>query len=146
MRVLVVEDEEVLAEAVARGLRREGMAVDVALDGEDAVDKASVNDYDVVVPDRDLPRLHGDDVCHALVEDWQQVTSLTPRGKPWPLWLRSRPNAGFAPSTTSSRRRPVATAPSSSGWCGTWWRTPSATATKEALSSFTPRWSERRLG
>ena len=67
MRVLVVEDEDVLADAIARGLRREGMAVDVALDGEDAVDKAMVNDYDVVVLDRDIPRIHGDDVCRTLV-------------------------------------------------------------------------------
>ena len=76
MRVLVVEDEEVLAEAVARGLRREGMAVDVALDGEDAVDKATVNDYDVVVLDRDLPRLHGDEVCHVLVDSGRSARIL----------------------------------------------------------------------
>ena len=67
MRVLVVEDEEVMAEAVARGLRREGMAVDVALDGGAALEKAALNDYDVVVLDRDLPEVHGDDVCRALV-------------------------------------------------------------------------------
>jgi len=66
VRVLVVEDEEVLADAVARGLRREGMAVDVALDGDAALGKATVNDYDVVVLDRDLPRVHGDDVCRML--------------------------------------------------------------------------------
>ena len=69
MRVLVVEDEVVLADAVARGLRREGMAVDVATDGESGLEKASVNRYDVVVLDRDLPVLHGDDVCRALAED-----------------------------------------------------------------------------
>ena len=67
MRVLVVEDEEVLADAVARGLRREGMAVDVAHDGRAALDRALVNRYEVVVLDRDLPRLHGDDVCRQLV-------------------------------------------------------------------------------
>jgi DNA-binding response OmpR family regulator len=69
MRVLVVEDHERLAEAVASGLRREGMAVDVVLDGRDAVSHATVNHYDVVVLDRDLPGLHGDEVCKALVAD-----------------------------------------------------------------------------
>jgi DNA-binding response OmpR family regulator len=55
-----------VADAVARGLRREGLAVDIAPDGEDALFKARVHPYDVVVLDRDLPRLHGDDVCRAL--------------------------------------------------------------------------------
>jgi DNA-binding response OmpR family regulator len=67
MRVLVVEDDEVLARAVAAGLRREGMAVDVAADGDDALARTGVNAYDVVVLDRDLPGVHGDDVCRALV-------------------------------------------------------------------------------
>ena len=67
MRVLVAEDDEVLARAVASGLRREGMAVDVALDGDDALARAGVNRYDVVVLDRDLPGVHGDEVCQALV-------------------------------------------------------------------------------
>jgi DNA-binding response OmpR family regulator len=66
MRVLVVEDETALAEAVARGLRREGMAVDVATDGAAAIDRITVNGYDVVVLDRDLPVMHGDDVCRAV--------------------------------------------------------------------------------
>jgi DNA-binding response OmpR family regulator len=65
--VLVVEDEELLADAVARGLRREGMAVDVVGDGEAALGKLDVNAYDVVVLDRDLPVVHGDDVCRAIV-------------------------------------------------------------------------------
>ncbi|WP_433421008.1 response regulator transcription factor [Microtetraspora malaysiensis] len=67
MRVLMVEDHEELALTVAAGLRREGMAVDVALDGRAALDRTSVNDYDVVVLDRDLPGLHGDEVCGTLV-------------------------------------------------------------------------------
>ena len=67
MRVLVVEDDEVLARTVAAGLRREGMAVDVALDGDDALARIGVNSYDVVVLDRDLPGTRGDDVCRALV-------------------------------------------------------------------------------
>jgi two-component system, OmpR family, response regulator VanR len=66
MRILVAEDEPRIAAAVARGLRREGMAVDVAPDGAAALYKARVNPYDVVVLDRDLPELHGDDVCRTL--------------------------------------------------------------------------------
>jgi DNA-binding response OmpR family regulator len=69
MRVLIVEDDDVLAMAVASGLRREGMAVDVALDGGAALERASVNRYDVVVLDRDLPGVHGDDVCRALAAE-----------------------------------------------------------------------------
>jgi len=66
MRVLIAEDDEYLANTVAAGLRREGMAVDVALDGDAALEHAAVNRYDVVVLDRDLPGTHGDDVCRAL--------------------------------------------------------------------------------
>jgi two-component system OmpR family response regulator len=66
MRILVAEDEPRIAAAVARGLRREGMAVDVAGDGAAALYKARVYPYDVVVLDRDLPEVHGDDVCRTL--------------------------------------------------------------------------------
>jgi DNA-binding response OmpR family regulator len=69
MRVLVAEDDEVLAKTVAIGLRREGMAVDVALDGDDALSHLGINHYDVVVLDRDLPGTHGDDICRTLVKD-----------------------------------------------------------------------------
>ena len=68
MRVLVVEDEQLLADAVATGLRREAMAVDVVYDGAAALERIGVNDYDVVVLDRDLPLVHGDDVCRRVVE------------------------------------------------------------------------------
>jgi DNA-binding response OmpR family regulator len=68
LRVLVIEDEKLLADAIARGLRREGMAVDVAADGRSALDKADEHEYDVLVLDRDLPIVHGDEVC-------RQVTS-----------------------------------------------------------------------
>ncbi len=68
VRVLVVEDEEALADAIARGLRREGMAVDLAGDGGIALEKVATNGYDVVVLDRDLPVVHGDDVCRKLLE------------------------------------------------------------------------------
>ena len=67
MRVLVVEDERVLADAIAAGLRREALAVDVAYDGATALEQTQVNAYDVVVLDRDLPVVHGDDVCRELV-------------------------------------------------------------------------------
>ncbi len=66
MRVLVVEDERSLADAVARGLRREGMAVDVSYDGSTGHELVTVNSYDVVVLDRDLPGKHGDDICQEL--------------------------------------------------------------------------------
>src|SRR5215210_4973270 len=69
MRVLVAEDEPRVAAALARGLRREGMAVDVASDGAAALYKARVHLYDVVVLDRDLPELHGDDVCRELAAE-----------------------------------------------------------------------------
>ncbi|HEY1274894.1 MAG TPA: response regulator transcription factor [Thermoleophilaceae bacterium] len=82
MRVLVAEDERRVAEAVARGLRREGMAVDVSLDGDDALYKARVFDYDVVVLDRDLPGVHGDDVCRTLrsEEPGLKILMLTASG------------------------------------------------------------------
>jgi DNA-binding response OmpR family regulator len=68
MRVLVIEDDVELAETVAAGLRHQRLAVDVALDGESGLARALVNEYDVIVLDRDLPRLHGDRVCAQLVE------------------------------------------------------------------------------
>ena len=68
MRVLVAEDHPRLAETVAKVLRREGIAVDVAFDGQEALNRASLITYDVVVLDRDLPAVHGDDVCRKLVD------------------------------------------------------------------------------
>jgi DNA-binding response OmpR family regulator len=76
MRVLVTEDDEILADTVAAGLRREGMAVDVALDGGAALERLAVNRYDVVVLDRDLPGVHGDDVCRALADGRSQSRVL----------------------------------------------------------------------
>ncbi|MFE0023078.1 response regulator transcription factor [Amycolatopsis sp. NPDC059021] len=67
MRVLVVEDELLLADSIAEGLRRYSMAVDVCYDGEQALERVGVHGYDVVVLDRDLPKVHGDDVCSAVV-------------------------------------------------------------------------------
>ncbi len=82
MRVLVVEDEVALADAVARGLRREGLAVDVVHDGGQALEKAWVTRYDVVVLDRDLPGVSGDEVCRRLVEQraLTRVLMLTASG------------------------------------------------------------------
>jgi DNA-binding response OmpR family regulator len=82
MRVLVVEDHEELAETVAKGLRREGMAVDVVYDGGAALQRAAVHSYDVIVLDRDLPVLSGDSVCRTLVERGgrERVLMLTASG------------------------------------------------------------------
>jgi DNA-binding response OmpR family regulator len=83
LRVLVVEDEQVLADAIATGLRREAMAVDVAYDGAGALERTSVNDYDVVVLDRDLPKVHGDDVCRKLTGEGTtaRILMLTAAGE-----------------------------------------------------------------
>jgi len=82
MRILVVEDHAVLAREVATGLRRDGCAVDIARDGAEALEKTSINDYDVVVLDRDLPKVHGDDVCRQLVAqpEGPRVIMLTAAG------------------------------------------------------------------
>jgi DNA-binding response OmpR family regulator len=82
MRVLVVEDQRDLADSVARVLRREGMAVDVAYDGSAALERTEVVEYDVVVLDRDLPGVHGDEVCRTLVarEMLTRVLMLTASG------------------------------------------------------------------
>src|SRR5579864_2416085 len=76
MRVLVVEDFEILARTIGTGLRREGMAVDVVLDGDDALEHLAVTRYDVVVLDRDLPGVHGDEVCRQIVAGGSQSRVL----------------------------------------------------------------------
>jgi DNA-binding response OmpR family regulator len=68
VRILVVEDEPLMADAVAEWLRREALAVDVAYDGDAALERLGVNDYDVLVLDRDLPGVPGDEVCRAVVD------------------------------------------------------------------------------
>ena len=79
MRVLVVEDARRLADAIARGLRAEGMAVDVAYDGLEGHQKSTITRYDVVVLDRDLPEMHGDDLLAEIVAagDLTRVLMLT---------------------------------------------------------------------
>jgi DNA-binding response OmpR family regulator len=82
MRVLIVEDDDRLADVVARGLRQAGMAIDIALDGESGIEKSLVNRYDVVLLDRDLPRIHGDEVCRRLARrsDAPRILMLTASG------------------------------------------------------------------
>jgi DNA-binding response OmpR family regulator len=80
MRVLVIEDDEQLAATVAAGLRHAWIAADVALDGEAGLTRALVNDYDVIVLDRDLPALHGDEVCAKLVAAGGRSRVLMPTG------------------------------------------------------------------
>jgi DNA-binding response OmpR family regulator len=79
----VVEDEEQLAAVIAEGLRQNGFAVDIALDGADALEKAWTNEYEVVVLDRDLPEVHGDDVCRQLLkqESSARILMLTASGE-----------------------------------------------------------------
>lgn len=83
MRVLVVEDEPQLADLIATGLREQGLAVDVSLDGADALEKAWITRYDVVVLDRDLPRVHGDAVCRKLAaaDEPPRILMLTASGE-----------------------------------------------------------------
>jgi DNA-binding response OmpR family regulator len=82
MRVLIAEDFEVLAQSIATGLRREGMAVDVALDGNTALDHLALTRYDVVVLDRDLPGVHGDEICRRVAAERSEsrVLMLTASG------------------------------------------------------------------
>ena len=77
MRILLVEDDRQLLAATARGLRNAGLAVDVADCGEDALAKTAVNEYDVVVLDRDLPGMHGDDVCRSIAAGSARILMLT---------------------------------------------------------------------
>ncbi len=76
MRVLVVEDEMTLADAVARGLRRHGADVDVAYDGDDGFTKVTSEGYDVLVLDRDLPGMSGDEICRSVTDGGLPVRVL----------------------------------------------------------------------
>jgi DNA-binding response OmpR family regulator len=76
MRVLVVEDEMTLADAVARGLRRHGADVDVAYDGDDGFTKVTSEGYDVLVLDRDLPGMSGDEICRSVTDGGLSVRVL----------------------------------------------------------------------
>jgi DNA-binding response OmpR family regulator len=80
MRLLVAEDRKVMADSIARSLRREGMAVDVAYDGKAALGLTAVNSYEVVVLDRDLPGIHGDELCRRLAGGQARILMLTASG------------------------------------------------------------------
>ena len=82
MRVLIIEDDEALADVLARGLRQDGLAVDLAFDGEEGIEKAEITPYDVVVLDRGLPGISGDEVCTAMVamETTPRIIMLTAAG------------------------------------------------------------------
>ena len=157
MRVLVVEDEQLLADAVATGLRREAMAVDVVYDGAAALERIAVNDYDVVVLDRDLPVVHGDDVCRKIVELGMptRVLMLTASGdvsdrvegleigaddylpKPFAFTRADRPGARPGPPYDRRRCRPSWSGPASSS-------TPTAArSSATARRSSSPRRSSR---
>jgi DNA-binding response OmpR family regulator len=76
MRVLIAEDERVMADTIAEGLRRRAMAVDVCYDGDAALERATTHRYDVVVLDRDLPLMHGDEVCRRIVAEGSEARVL----------------------------------------------------------------------
>ena len=84
MRVLVVEDTPLLANTIAEGLRDQGIAVDIAYNGNDAATKINLHPYDVVVLDRDLPGIHGDTLCQTITrrEDPAMILMLTAAGTP----------------------------------------------------------------
>jgi DNA-binding response OmpR family regulator len=84
MRVLIIEDEPTLADILAEGLRTEGIAVDVAYDGDAGLEMATVHQYDVVILDRDLPLVHGDEICRVLTdrpESTARILMLTAAGR-----------------------------------------------------------------
>src|SRR4051794_41878262 len=107
MRLLIVEDHEELAMTLATGLRREGMAVDVAHDGESGVQRAVLDDYDVIVLDRDLPVVHGDLVCQRLLAAGCRARGLmlTAAG------TIGDPGGGAPPGAARHPPEPVAVAP-----------------------------------
>ncbi len=76
MRVLVAEDEPLLADNIAAGLRRQSMAVDVCYDGDAALERVTTHRYDVVILDRDLPHVHGDEVCRRIVAEGGETRVL----------------------------------------------------------------------
>src|SRR6266511_3994746 len=136
MRVLVVEDERLLADTITAGLRNRAIAVDVAYDGDAALERLAVNDYDVIVLDRDLPVVSGDDVCRTLVESGAEtrilmLTAATAvkervaglgRGPPRPPRSNapasgSTPISAPSPATASPFRCPARSSPWSPSCC-----------------------------
>jgi DNA-binding response OmpR family regulator len=84
MRILVVEDMPKFANTIAQGLRNHRMAVDVAYDGHEAATKLHINSYDVVILDRDLPGIHGDELCQTIIrsDNPAMILMLTAAGAP----------------------------------------------------------------
>ncbi|NUR89028.1 MAG: response regulator transcription factor [Nonomuraea sp.] len=78
--MLVAEDERMLADSIVEGLRGEALAVDVVYDGEAALERLAVNDYDVLILDRDLPQVHGDEVCRKVAGEQVRILMLTAAG------------------------------------------------------------------
>jgi two-component system, OmpR family, response regulator VanR len=97
MRVLVVDDEEDLADALRTALQRAAIAADVAYDGDAALAQLAVNDYDAVILDRDLPGVSGDEVCRAIAGRHLPARVLMPRGGSTRRWRVS----SWALTTTS---------------------------------------------
>src|SRR6202451_3875834 len=108
VRVLVVEDHVALANRIGEGLRDAGFAVDVVYDGAAALESTTTTDYDVVVLDRDLPAVHGDRVCRALVRDARRcflVLPRTPPGRSLPPGARIRSTSPRTGSYARQRRK-----------------------------------------
>ncbi|MFI6482919.1 response regulator transcription factor [Nonomuraea sp. NPDC050663] len=80
MRILIAEDERMLADSLGEGLRAEALAVDIAYDGEAALERLAVHDYDVLILDRDLPKVHGDEVCRQVSGGLLRILMLTASG------------------------------------------------------------------
>ncbi|GAA4091041.1 response regulator transcription factor [Nonomuraea soli] len=80
LRILIAEDERMLADSLGEGLRAEALAVDIAYDGEAALERLAVHDYDVLILDRDLPKVHGDEVCRQVSGGLLRILMLTASG------------------------------------------------------------------
>ena len=93
MRVLIVEDEPYLADAMRDGLRLAAIAADVASDGRSALELVDENDYDVVVLDRDLPIIHGDDVA-------RRITAEHPTTRIVMVTVRQRHQPAIGPASS----------------------------------------------
>jgi len=113
MRILVAEDERVLADLLADGLRRHAMAVDVAYDGAAALARLAVNDYDVLVLDRDLPTVHGDQVAPSVTGSQASASAPTttcPSRSPTP---NCSPGSRRSAAAATRRCRPPSSGPES---------------------------------
>jgi len=134
MRVLVVEDHGTLADRIAQGLRQVGMAVDAVYDGAAALDAVAQTDYDVIVLDRDLPVVHGDQVCKTMAGTGTRIIMLTAAGdvaaasarirRPAPLRIRSSADSIAVRVARTTRTGAPRKKPISRAGCGSRWRWP----------------------